>query len=124
MISSDGENIVFDSEATNIGFPHGMRRPQQNGRAPSIFSWVFPRRRGFGNVKLFDRRHACWVGCTAPEVHPAISSRGNYLGYATEMSEFCVPNRERFEGDRPDCPDFTDVFVIYVGPSHEGHRLG
>jgi hypothetical protein len=123
-MSSDGENIVFDSDATNIGFPHGMRTRQANDRASSIFSWIFPRTRGYGNVKLFERRRACYAGCLAPESNPAISSRGNYLGYETTMTEFCYPNRERYADDRPRCPDFTDIFALYVGPSHEGFPLG
>jgi hypothetical protein len=64
------------------------------------------------------------IGCLGPDYHPSISSRGNYLGFTSQLDEFCVQGRERWDGDRPDCPAFPDVFVRYIGPSHEGFPLG
>jgi hypothetical protein len=40
------------------------------------------------------------------------------------MSEFCVGASDLFDGERPDCPAFQDVFITYVGNSRERYHLG
>lgn len=121
-ISGAGENVAFDSEAVNFGGAGNSPKTQGNGRLPSVFSWSFPRRRGHGNVKLVQRKR-CQGNCLGPELEPSMSSRGNYIAWLVWMSELCNPARERWPGDR-DCPLFTDVFMRWMGPSHEGHPHG
>jgi hypothetical protein len=119
-ISGAGENVVFVSESTNL------RRHDDavdaNGRVRDVFSWTFPRRRGYGNVVRFAR-YGCIRGCRGPSEAPSMSSRGNYVAFAAPMTEHCVPGRQQTPFDRP-CPSFADVFVRFVGPSHEGYPLG
>ena len=55
---------------------------------------------------------------------PAMSSRGNYVGFTSRGTEFCLQAAVRLRGGRSRCPDFTDVYAMYVGPSHEGFPLG
>jgi hypothetical protein len=56
-------------------------------------------------------------------MRPAMSSRGNYLAFTSRGSEFCDTS-VKLRGGRPRCPSFTDVYLQYVGPSHESYPLG
>jgi hypothetical protein len=121
-ISGAGENVAFDSEALNFGFSGQTYAHQTNGRQPNVFSWTFPRARRYGNVKYLARTR-CQGGCRGPELEPSMSSRGNYIAFVVWMNEYCDPTRERFAGDR-ECPLHTDVYMRYMGPSHEGYPEG
>ena len=93
-----------------------------NGTARSLFTWTEPHATGKGNVMTVTPRPHCYQGCKSDEEKPAMSSRGNYVAYVAQMSEFCFGYH--VEGERPDCPAFQDVFITYMGNSHEGHHLG
>jgi hypothetical protein len=125
VISANGENVIFDSEAfmTRGGGSNDSYNP--NGNARSLYTWTYPHARRFANVSAVQPRPHCYRGCRSAEEHPAMSSRGNYVAYRAQMSEFCNPTPfVHFEGERTDCPQYEDVFITYMGRSHEGHRLG
>jgi hypothetical protein len=121
-ISGAGENVVFVSEATNLRRARDVPDPDGNGTVADVHSWTFPRARGYGNVTRLGRL-GCHGACTSPSEAPSMSSRGNYVGYAAAMTEFCVAPRRPTAVERP-CTSSTDVFVRFMGPSHEGHPLG
>lgn len=124
VISAAGENVIFDSTAIMSRHGPGAEHFQPNGTAASVYTWSYPRARGRGDLSLVSPRPMCDPGCLSAEHAPAMSSRGNYIAYLAQMSEFCVGDRARFAGDRPDCPQFEDAFIVFMGKSHEGHPLG
>jgi hypothetical protein len=111
VISAAGENIVYESS---------------NGPGLNVLrTWEFPRKRGWGNTQIVTRHCTAnlYLCRSAPIAHPAISSRGNYLGFSSVGVEFCDAY-VIVSGGRKACPTFSDVYVQYVGPSHEGLPLG
>jgi hypothetical protein len=73
----------------------------------------------------FLRRRGCYPNaCLSDVKHVSMSARGNYVAFTTTMPEFCTPRRPRgWMGDR-DCHAHTDVFMRFMGWSHEGFPLG
>jgi hypothetical protein len=124
VISAAGENVIFDSVAIMSRHGPGADHFHPNGTAASVYTWTYPRVRGRGDLSLVSPRPMCDPGCLSAEHAPAMSSRGNYVAYLARMSEFCVTDRERFPGDRADCPQFDDAFIVFMGKSHEGFALG
>jgi hypothetical protein len=125
VISANGENVVFDSAAFMTQSGGSNDSYNSNGTARSVYTWTYPHARGYGNVANVAPRPHCYRGCRSAEERPAMSSRGNYVAYVSQMSEFCVTDRIfHFDGERPDCPQFQDVFITYMGRSHEGRKLG
>src|SRR4051812_15728258 len=109
VISGAGENILYDAvEYANQRF---------------VRTWTFPRARGTGEVRQIRRECPIYLCKRAPIGHPSMSSRGNYIAFTSIGTEFCATELKITNG-RPNCPDFTDVYTQYVGPSHEGYPLG
>src|SRR4051794_6250960 len=98
VISANGENIIFDSTGF---FSGGKDSYNSNGAARSLFTWTEPHARGVGNVMAVAPRPHCLTGCKSDEEKPAMSSRGNYVAYLAQMSEFCTGYY--LAGTRPDC---------------------
>lgn len=124
VMSAAGENILYDSEATNLRNRKSSRSRDVNGPVRDVHTWTFPRARGYGNV-LRRTRATCGEDCRAPSVLPSMSARGNYIGYTSWLSEYCGSrwSSQYWVKDR-DCPTFPDVFGFFVGYSHEGYPLG
>lgn len=119
VMSAAGENIVFDAE----GGPYRSARRLGIKDARVLYTWEFPRARGQGNVRLVKRHCRVFTCNDAPTTHPSMSSRGNYIAFSSIGTEFCA-DIVRLIGGRDGCPTFTDVYIQYVGPSHEGRPLG
>jgi hypothetical protein len=123
-ISAAGENIVFAAPAGDaIWYMNPGYKPVRSP-AVELASWSFPRHRGYGDVKTV-RRTGCYPNACLNKVsNVSMSARGNYVAFTAPMPEFCAPRRPRgFAGDR-ECHDFTDVFIRFMGWSHEGYPLG
>lgn len=123
-ISGAGENVIFQSTATNLRQRADRAKPDENGRIPDIYGWTFPRRRGYGNV-ILQTGTGCptTVECPDPSVDPSMSSRGNYIGFTGWWNSLCDPQRPP-QLRRPTCPVPSDAFARFVGGSHEGYDLG
>jgi hypothetical protein len=123
VISNGGENVMFIVPGSSIWY---MNPGYQSVRIPSgdVATWSFPRGRGFGKFRVMHRAGCYPSRCVTQAAEVTMSARGNYIAYASTMPEFCAPRRPRgWPGDR-DCPGFTDIFVRFMGWSHEGKPLG
>jgi hypothetical protein len=87
-MSGAGENIVFDSEATNLrqSASQAERNIDPNGPVRDIYYWNFPRKRGYGNVSRESRSgRALDDGgfFNGPSTKPSASSRANFIGFTS-----------------------------------------
>lgn len=85
FMTGAGENIVFESVATNLKESTGIRVADPNGPISDIYYWNFPRKRMAGNVSRESRTNADRGkdGFDAPAVKPASSNRANYIGWTS-----------------------------------------
>jgi len=104
-----GENIVFDSEATNLRQSPSIRVADGNGPVRDVFYWNFPRKRKCGNVSRESRGE----GARGTEdtlngdaVRPAASNRANFIGFTSTLSG---------QVGELNGPAIPDVFVRYLG---------
>jgi hypothetical protein len=116
-MSGAGENIVFDSEATNLrqsaDIADGNIDP--NGPVRDIFYWNFPRKRGYGNVSResrpgdeLTRAEQVYNG---PSTKPSASSRANFIGFTS--AETGLSGEANGAG-------IPDVFQRFLGGGPEG----
>jgi hypothetical protein len=123
-ISAAGENVNFAIQSQGELWYMDPGYKPVRVPASTLASWSFPRRRGYGGVKLLKRRGCYPNACLSGVKHVSMSARGNYVAFTTTMPEFCAPRRPRgWIGDR-DCHAYTDVFMRFMGWSHEGFPLG
>ncbi|MEX2197140.1 MAG: hypothetical protein WD844_17850 [Thermoleophilaceae bacterium] len=111
QMTGAGENIVFDSEATNLKESSGIAVADANGAARDVFYWNFPRGRRCGNVSRESRgSQPREAGSGQPlngaSTNPATSNRANYIGFTSTQS-----------GDLGELngPGIPDVFVRFLG---------
>ena len=122
-ISAAGENMIFTYMTNAVAY---MTPGWSQIRIPSatLGSWQFPRKRGYGTAKIMSRDGCDPSRCVDQISEVAMSARGNYVAYATTRPEFCAPRRPRgYAGDR-DCNQDDDIFMRFMGWSHEGYPLG
>ncbi|HWH46004.1 MAG TPA: hypothetical protein VNT32_14885 [Thermoleophilaceae bacterium] len=86
-----GENIVFDSEATNLRESSGIQVADANGSIRDVYYWNFPRGRKCGNVSRESRgsqRREDGSGqpLNGANVRPAASNRANYVGWTSQAT--------------------------------------
>jgi hypothetical protein len=86
-----GENIIFESEATNLKESSGIQVADPNGPVRDIYYWNFPRGRKCGNVSRETRSAEPRESGTGQPLNgnsytPALSQRANYIGFTSELS--------------------------------------
>jgi len=80
-----GENIAFDSEATNLRQSTGITSIDPNGPIRDVYYWNFPRGRGFGNVSR-ESKPGPKGEFNGPSTNPGVSNRSNYIGFTSEQT--------------------------------------
>jgi hypothetical protein len=85
FMTGAGENIVFESQATNLKESTGIKVADPNGPISDIYYWNFPRARMRGNVSRESRTNAARGkdGFDAPATKPAASNRANYIAWSS-----------------------------------------
>jgi hypothetical protein len=116
FMTGAGENIVFESQASNLRESTSISKADPNGAVPDIYYWNFPRERLLGNVSREsrtneDRNQGTGQPFDGPSSKPAASNRANYIGW-TSTGGATV-------GDR-NGSGIADVFVRFLGGSDEG----
>lgn len=111
-----GENVVFDSEATNLRESGGIRVADANGPIRDVYYWNFPRERRCGNVSRESRNEdARESGTGQPyngaSVNPAASSRANFIGFTSSQTG---------HSGETNGAGIPDVFARFLGGSDEG----
>jgi len=104
-----GENIAFDSEATNLRQSEGIISVDPNGTTRDIYYWNFPRRRGFGNVSR-ESKAGPLGEFNGASTNPGVSNRSNWLGFTSEQTG------EAGEGNG----SVADVFTRFLGGGPTG----
>ena len=111
-----GENVLFDSEATNLKESAGIQIADANGAIRDIYYWNFPRERPCGNVSRESRgsqRREDGSGqpINGHAVNPAASNRANYIAFTSTLT-----------GDLGETngAQIPDVFMRFLGASDEG----
>ena len=80
-----GENIAFDSEATNLRQSTGITSIDPNGSTRDIYYWNFPRGRGYGNVSR-ESKEGPKGEFNGASTNPGVSNRSNYIGFTSEQT--------------------------------------
>lgn len=111
-----GENVVFDSEATNLKESAGILVADANGPVRDIYYWNFPRERQCGNVSRESRNEdpresGSGQPYNGPSVNPAASSRANFIGFTSSQTG---------ASGETNGAAVPDVFVRFLGGSDEG----
>ncbi len=99
-----GENVAFDSEATNLRQSEGITSVDPNGPVRDIYYWNFPRSRGSGNVSRESKAGAKGE-FNGASTNPSVSNRSNWLGFTSEQTG------ESGEGNG----SIADVFTRFMG---------
>jgi hypothetical protein len=111
-----GENIAFDSEATNLrqSVHIADRNVDPNGSMRDVYYWNFPRGRMSGNVSRESRSgRALDDGgyFNGPSTRPSTSSRANFIGFTSSQSGL--------SGEQNGA-DIADTFLRFLGGGPEG----
>ena len=104
-----GENIVFESEATNLRQSPHIRTIDPNGPVRDVFYWNFPRDRQTGNVSRESRPGAGSEDggfYNGASTNPSASSRANYIGFTSTQTGLSGESN----GD-----GIADVFIRFLG---------
>lgn len=105
-----GENIVFDSEATNFRQSLTIRSIDPNGATRDIYYWNYPRDREQGNVSR-ESKPDTKGEFNGASVNPSASNRANFIGFTS------VQTGQAGEGNGP---SIADVFLRFLGGGPEG----
>lgn len=84
-----GENVAYDSEATNLRQSEAIKTIDPNGTVRDIYYWNFPRGRLTGNVSRESRSgRALDDGgfFNGASTNPSSSSRANFIGFTSTQS--------------------------------------
>ena len=112
-ITGAGENVAFDSEATNLRQSPAIKNIDPNGSVRDIYYWNFPRARKFGNVSRESRPgKALEAGgfFNGASTNPSSSNRANYIAFTSAQSGLSgEANGESIE----------DVFIRFLGGGPE-----
>src|SRR4051794_1031677 len=116
FMTGAGENIVFQSEATNLRESTSIAAADPNGPVPDIYYWNFPRERLAGNVSREsrtneDRNQGTGQPFDGPNSKPSASNRANYIAWTSTGGKSV--------GDR-NGTGVADIFARFLGGSDEG----
>lgn len=86
-----GENVIFESNASNLKESSGIQVADPNGPVRDIYYWNFPRGRQCGNVSRETRSNEPRESGTGQPLNgdsynPALSQRANYIGFTSLLS--------------------------------------
>lgn len=120
FMTGAGENIVFESQATNLRESTSISAADPNGPIPDIYYWNFPRARLLGNVSREsrtneDRSQGTGQPFDGPNSKPAASNRANYIAWTSTGGKSV--------GDR-NGSGIADIFIRFLGGSTEGQPTG
>ena len=105
-----GENIVFDSEATNLRQSVGITSIDPNGSTRDIYYWNFPRERLKGAVSR-ESKAGPKGEFNGASYEPATSARANYIAFSSEQTG---------ESGESNGGGIADLFLRFMGGSDEG----
>jgi len=108
-----GENILFDSEATNLRQSAAISLIDPNGPVRDIYYWNFPRVRQEGNVSRESRPGAGTEQggfYNGASTNPSTSNRANYIGFTSTQTGL---------SGEANGPSIADVFMRYLGAGPE-----
>lgn len=113
-----GENVVFDSEASNLRESTSIEVADPNGAIRDIYYWNFPRERPCGNVSRESRNEEPRSAGTGqpyngPSVKPAASSRASFIGFTSSQAG---------DSGETNGPGIPDAFARFLGGSDEGRQ--
>ncbi|MBA2506159.1 MAG: hypothetical protein H0V29_09465 [Thermoleophilaceae bacterium] len=117
-MTSAGENILFDSEATNLAEKPDII-PDANGPIRDIYYWNYPRERKTGNVSResrddsVPRQAGTGQPYNGPATQPAVSNRANYISFTANIANQ--------SGDL-NGGGISDIFLRFLGSSDEGRQ--
>lgn len=85
-----GENVIFESNATNLKESSGIQVADPNGPIRDIYYWNFPRGRKCGNVSRETRSAEPRESGTGQPLNgdsfsPALSQRANYIAFSSNL---------------------------------------
>ena len=108
-----GENVAFDSAATNLRQSPGIKNVDPNGSVRDIYYWNFPRARKFGNVSRESRPgKALEAGgfFDGASTNPSSSNRANYIAFTSAQSGL---------SGEANGESIADVFIRFLGGGPE-----
>ena len=113
-----GENVAFDSEATNLRQSTAIKAIDPNGAVRDIYYWNFPRSRQTGNVSRESRPGKALEGggfFNGPSLRPASSSRANYIAFTSAQTGLSGESNGAA---------IEDVFIRFLGGGPEDKDPG
>ena len=105
-----GENILFDSEATNLRQSSGITSIDPNGPVRDIYYWNFPRERLKSAVSR-ESKAGSKGEFNGASFEPATSARANYIAFSSEQTG---------ESGEANGAEIADLFIRFMGGSDEG----
>lgn len=109
-----GENVAFDSQATNLRQSPDIRTIDPNGDVRDVYYWNFPRSRMTGNVSRESKPGSELTKAESffngPSTNPSTSNRANFIAFTSAQSgRSGESNGEGIE----------DVFLRFLGGGPE-----
>ena len=106
-----GENIIFESNASNLKESSGISLADPNGPVRDIYYWNFPRGRKCGNVSretrsAEPRESGTGQPLNGDSYNPALSQRANYIGFTSLLSQHF---------DERNGNTIPDTFIRFLG---------
>ena len=109
-ITGAGENILFDSMATNLRQSPGIKTIDPNGATRDVYYWNFPRARGFGNVsresKPGSELSTAESFYDGPSTNASASNRANFVGFTSAQTG---------RSGEANGGSIEDVFIRFLG---------
>ena len=112
-ITGAGENVAFDSAATNLRQSTAIKNIDPNGSVRDIYYWNFPRGRQTGNVSRESRPGKALEDggvFNGASTNPSSSNRANYIAFTSAQTGL---SGESNGGS------IVDVFIRFLGGGPE-----
>ena len=109
-ITGAGENVLFDSMATNLRQSPGIKTIDPNGSIRDVYYWNFPRARMFGNVsresKPGSELSTAESFYDGPSTNPSASNRANFVAFTSAQTG---------RSGEANGGSIDDVFIRFLG---------
>ena len=112
-ITGAGENVAFDSAATNLRQSSAIKNIDPNGPTRDIYYWNFPRARQTGNVSRESRPGKALEDggvFNGASTNPSSSNRANFIAFTSAQSG---------RSGESNGASIEDVFIRYLGGGPE-----